>query len=314
MRHSILPLLFLALTGCAKVPIDGATKRAAPESFCQTPDGWDAIAKRDPQFVVFGETHGTREAPAFFGSLACSLALDGEALLIAIEFSPYYEDALQDAWNADEADFEELLLKAGWRGRPDGVASEAMFEMVRNLHRLKRAGHAIDITAFNGAGSEDQRARFAHLPGQGPHEAAQAENIAAAARKKAFDRVLVLVGNLHAEKQPVDIGSGAFDPMARRLADHGRVLSLDMRHGPGTSWSCQLRPDFDRTIDGRPTDEDIECASHPAGASGSFDRDPFIGLRDQAGSPAAPRFDGFFWLGPITASPPKAPIKDNSAR
>lgn len=314
MRNAILPLLFLTLAGCAKAPVATTTDLVAQDSLCTSPDGWHAVVQRDPKFVVFGESHGTREAPAFFGSLACSLATDGEVILIAIEFSPYHNDALQDAWNADEEDFDNLLLQAGWRGRRDGVGSEAMFEMVRDLHRLKKAGYAIDITAFSGAGSEDQREKFAHLPGQGPHEAAQAENVANAAEKRSYDRVLVLVGNLHAEKQPIDLGRGAFDPMAKRLGAYGSVLSLNVKYDAGTSWSCQLRADFDPKIDGSPTDADIECGPHPAGATGSFNRNAFIEVVDQTPDSAETGFDGFFWLGPITASPPKAPTEDEITR
>lgn len=314
MRKSIRPLLFLATTGCAKVPVPSTTDLVAHDKLCTSPDGWDAVMERDPKFVVFGELHGTREAPAFFGSLACSLAIDGEALLIAIEFSPHYDEALHKAWNADEEDFENLLLQAGWRGRRDGVGSEAMFEMVRSLYLLKRAGYAIHITAFNGAGSEAQRSKFAHLAAQGPHEAAQAENIATAAAKRSYDRVLVLVGNLHAEKQPIDLGGGAFDPMAKRLQAYGSVLSLNVKHDAGTSWSCQLRADFDLKTDGNPTDDDIECANHPTGATGSFDRNAFIDVRDQTTGSAETSFDGFFWLGPITASPPKAPTEAETTR
>lgn len=311
MRNLTLSLFLLAVAGCAKAPVVSTANLIEQNTQCASPDGWDAVAEHDPDFVVFGELHGTREAPAFFGSLACSLALEGQTLLIAIEFSPYHNDALQKAWNAEEEDFENLLLEAGWRGRLDGVGSNAMFKMVRDLYRLRRAGYVIDITAFNGAGSADQRARFVQLPGQGPHEAAQAENIANAAQKRSYDRVLVLVGNLHAEKQPIDFGTGAFDPMARRLARYGSVVSLNVKYGSGNSWSCQLRPDFDHKNDGDPTDDDIECASHPATATGSFDRNPFISLNDPIASHTAPSFDGFFWLGPITASAPKAPTEDN---
>lgn len=267
----------------------GTSEVSESKSICSLPQGWDAVEARDPEFIVFGELHGTREAPALFSSLACSLAQIGKRLLIAIEFSPIHDDALQRAWNADEEQLEDLLLDAGWRGRADGVGSEAMFAMVRDLHRLRRQGYAIDITAFNGAGDEDQMARFAKLPGQGPHEAAQAENIAIAAQAGAYDRVLVLVGNLHAMKKPYNLGSGRFDPMARRLEAYGSVLSFRMKHGGGTNWSCQR-----------------DCIVNAAKANGSFDRGPFIAMNDGETNWMDSNFDGFYWIGPISASPPKA--------
>lgn len=311
MRLITCLLLGVALTACAKESGLRASSVTLPNDECALPEGWQSISARDPDYVVFGETHGTREAPAFFYSIACSLARDGERLLVAIEFSPFYDQALQDAWNADAGQFESRLLQAGWRGRIDGVASEAMFEMVRGLHRLRQAGYSIDITAFNGAGDEEQRSRLANLPGQGPHEAAQAENIAAAAKARCYDRVLVLVGNLHAEKQTIELGNGAFDPMAKRLEAYGSVLSLDMRYGAGTSWSCRLRSDFDRAGASPPADSDIDCSVHQEKANGSFGPRPFVALTDDPDDPRNENFDGFFWVGPIMASPPKAPTKEN---
>lgn len=290
MRVIISILICVAIAGCMKMQPVRASETVEQKNNCVFPKGWDAVATRDPEFVVFGEQHGTREAPAFFGALACSLARNGERLLIAIEFSLYYNNALQIAWSADEEQFEDLLLDAGWRGRPDGVGSQAMFAMVRDLHRLRLEGYAIDITAFNGVRSEGQRARFADLPSQGPHEAAQAENIASAAEAGSYDRVLVLVGNLHAIKQPHNFGSGHFDPMARRLETYGSVLSFQMKHGGGTNWSCQR-----------------DCGVNTAAADGSFQREPFIALNNGETDWLDSKFDGFYWIGPISASPPKAP-------
>ena len=298
MRIGIITIVSIAISGCMPVQTVRASERVAQESRCSLPQGWEAVAARDPEFIVFGEMHGTREVPAFFSSLACGLARKGERLLIAIEFSRYHNGALQSAWNADGAQFEALLLKAGWRGRRDGVGSEAMFVMLRDLHHLRMQGYSIDITAFNGpAADEQQQARFADLLGQGPHEAVQAENIAIAARAGSYDRVLVLVGSLHAMKQPHNVGSGLFDPMARRLEAYGSVLSLDMKHAGGTSWNLQR--DF---------------GVHAATATGSFGRAPFIALHDKAGARRKKGgewrqeyFDGFFWIGRISASPPKAP-------
>src|SRR3546814_2334378 len=58
----------------------GAADKAALTSFpapdCAMPQGWPAIAERRPHYVIFGETHGTREAPAFVGRIACALASD----------------------------------------------------------------------------------------------------------------------------------------------------------------------------------------------------------------------------------------------
>lgn len=290
MRITALIFTCSALLGCTQWTTLNASGVSEPKPPCAPPDGWDAVAERNPEFVIFGERHGTREAPAFFGSLACSLARNGERILIGIEFGPSHNDALQIAWNADEEQFENLLLDAGWRGRRDGVGSQAMFEMVSDLHRLQSEGYAIDIIAFNGARDEAQMARFADLPSQGPHEAAQAENIAKAAQTGSYDRVLVLVGNLHAMKQPHNFGGGRFDPMAKRLEAYGSVLSFRMRHAGGANWSCQR-----------------DCIANPAEANGSFDREPFIAFNNEKADWLDSKYDGLYWVGTISASHPKVP-------
>ena len=313
MRIAVPTLILVATAACTSMPANQLSDLARNEADCAAPTGWHAISERDPDFVVLGELHGTREAPEFFGSLACNLASNGQRLLIGIEFSPFYEEALQEAWNANEADFESLLLEAGWKGRPDGVASEAMFEMVRKLHRLKRAGHAIDITAFNGIGSETQRKKFDSLPGQGPHEAAQAENLAMAAAAGRYDRVLVLVGNFHATRRSMDFGTGLFEPMAKRLERYGSVVTLTARNAPGTSWNCQPREGYDAQKDGPPTNDDIRCDARATGGFDSLGSDRFISLYENNMDPEGTGLDGFFWIGEITASPPQAPL-EKSAR
>ena len=60
---------------------------------CQVPIGWNDVAARKPRFVVFGEVHGTRQAPAFIGDVACALAARGERILVAVEHSATENDA-----------------------------------------------------------------------------------------------------------------------------------------------------------------------------------------------------------------------------
>src|SRR3546814_3845040 len=50
---------------CSSDLTAGAADKAALTSFpapdCAMPQGWPAIAERRPHYVIFGETHGTRE-------------------------------------------------------------------------------------------------------------------------------------------------------------------------------------------------------------------------------------------------------------
>lgn len=291
-------------------PVMAQGTSAAPSAVqpqCTAPEGWTAVTAGDPDFVVFGETHGTREAPALVADVVCAEARRGQRLLLAVEHTSWQNAAWQEAWLLPHDAFNAALPDLGWRGREDGVASEAMFALVLGAHALKDRGAVIDIVAFNGVRDDAQRARFADLPSQGPHEAAQAENIAEAAARKDYDRVIVLVGSLHAKTALISIGGPEFEPMAMRLRSYGSVLSLAMQQGGGESWSCQLDPAVDLAPDQPVTDDMIICAAHRAGAEMESDRSPYIGLGKFPGERLRASYDGIYWVGPISASPPAFP-------
>lgn len=270
---------------------------------CSEPAGWDKIIERDPHYVVFGELHGTEQAPAFVGRLACYLASKGQRILVAVELSAADDQELQDAWKLPVTLFEKSLSEIGWRGRNDGVASEAMFAMLVRLHNLNAQGFPIDVVAFNAPRDDKQPERFADLPGQGPHDAEQADNIAQASNISEYDRVLVLVGNIHALKTSVAWRGVQFDPMAKRLALYGSTLSLDMRYAEGTSWNCVLK--HSATPDDQPvTDDALDCGNHATRGSEDLGPDPFIELVTTTGESQVADYDGFFWVGQVSGSPP----------
>lgn len=298
-----LSLAFIAPNATA-APAREKPRPAATESpHCALPRGWDAIAARKPRYVVFGELHGTEQAPAFVGDVACALAARGARLLIAIEHSASSDEALQRAWNGPAESLKTILAEMDWAARDDGVGSVAMFEMIRRLHQLKLAGRSIDIVAYNGIKNEDQRRRFAALAGQGPHDAAQAENIERAA-DRGYDLVLVLTGNIHARKQPVTFGGVTFEPMAMRIARSGELVSLDMLTAGGSAWTCQAGPGV-TARPGQPLPAGaISCGARDLGPSPMIARAPFIDLRSAANPGDASRYDGVFYLGKVRASPP----------
>lgn len=303
-----LALLSLAVAAAAPTALN-AQEGLSPDSadYCEAPEGWQEVSAIGPQYVVFGELHGTEQAPRFVGTLACALARQGERILVAIEQNAKDNAALQAAWALPASKFEDSLSKIGWAGRSDGVASEAMFQLLSNLHELKESGLPISIAAFNGPSNEEQYRRFAELPGQGPHEAMQAENIRNAAEQGEYDRVLVLVGNFHAQTASTDRNGRAFDPMARRLARYGNVVSLNMHYGEGTSWNCQPKPGV-KFSPGVPIAKDnIACGANPTPGTSTYARKPFIQIGTATDQEIAPPYDGFYWVGPISASPPQMP-------
>jgi len=284
-----------------------AAKAASDADRCALPEGWQVATIGDPRYIVFGEDHGTVEGPTEFGTIACALSGTGARLLVAVELSAPQNDALQAAWALPRGRFADALTQTmpDWRERNDGVTSEAMLALLVRLHALKTAGRVIDVVAFNGERDEAQRKRFADLPAQGPHEAAQAENIRIAEQKREYDRVLVLVGVVHALKRPVPMAGTTFEPMAMRLTDEQQVLGLNLIYGRGTGWSCELREGA-IVQPGKPIGEaDISCGVHPQRGREGFGGGPRIGLWPndwQKYDDLA--WDGYFWVGPAHASPP----------
>jgi hypothetical protein len=303
--RSWLPILLIAPTLAGAAP---PASQPVAKAACAVPSGWAAVKARKTRFILFGEVHGSREAPAFFGSTACGLAAQGKRILVAVEHHTTDDAALQAAWALPHRQFAAALRSRGWAGREDGIASEAMFQMLVRLHGLKSKDRRIDVVAFNGTRDAAQRARFKDLPGQGPHEAAQAENIRLAADAKRYDYVLVLVGNVHARKLPIERRGAAFEPMAMRLAPAAEVTSLNMAHAAGTMWNCQLRPGTVMESGKPPPPGSIECASRPVRSALDLRRAPFVGLGTTPGVTAeAGAYDGFFWLGEVSGSPPAVP-------
>lgn len=268
---------------------------------CRLPPGWDQVAARRARIVVFGEIHGTRESPAFVGNLACALTSKGERILVAVEHFSVVDGDFQKAWALPDAGFVPALVKSGWAGREDGVASEAMLAMLVRLHRLAQAGRKIDIVAFSGIKDAAQGRKFAKLGGQGPHDAAQAENIREAAARRRYDHVLVLAGNIHARKHPVTHATPAFEPMAMRLSRSAFLVTLNMKVAGGTVWTCEPK------TNGRDGEDDSECAAHPAWTDAKLRRKPFIALGALPDQQPDPDYDGVYWLGPVSASPPAVP-------
>ena len=271
---------------------------------CQIPPGWDAVAARKPQFVIFGEVHGTQQAPTFVGDVACALAARGERILVAIEHSSKENANLQSAWNLPDTQFPSALKRSGWSDPNDGTSSEAMLNLLVRLHQLANRGRSIDMVAFNGARDEVQKRQFSNLPGQGPHEAAQADNIRIATKAGSYDRVLVLVGNAHARKRPIERSGTSYEPMAMWLGSPLNTVTLNMLTAGGTAWNCVLKPGVTRKPGVAITSKDIACGSYPSQGLADLHRPMFIKLGALPGFEKDPDYDGVFWLGKVSTSPP----------
>ena len=271
---------------------------------CAPLPGWEEVAERATgKFLIFGETHGSAESPAATTEFVCAVAEQGPVLL-GIEFWSGGNGGLQAAWSESPQNFREALRREmpEWRRRLDGVGSVAMFSMLQRLHALKSNGRQIDVVAFNGARDQTQRKKFGDQPGQGPHEAAQAENIRVATEKDNYRHVVVLVGAFHAAKAPLELDGFEVRPMAMQLGRATDVISLEMVHLGGESWNCQMHKDVVRQPSEPVTDEMIECGAHTDGPRGNQRGKGFSLYPDTDNG-----FDGQYWLGTITASAPAFP-------
>lgn len=303
---SVLVLCTLAIPAASKAFNNKSEQkiRHSMANNCQMPAGWPQIAQRNPRYIIFGESHGTIEAPMFVERVVCALASRGERVLVAVEHDSKENAAFQKAWNESGKRFSQQLRKSGWEGREDGVASVAMLHLINHLHTLNEKGYHISIVAFNGIRDDNQKKRLSNLPGQGPHEAAQADNILEAERKGAFDRVVILTGRLHARKVEVERGGIKFKPMAMLLSDAKNVISLSMKSSDGTSWNCRLKANTTLLTSGSIPLNAIVCGSQSYNGDADFRLPPFMSLWPYAGVENDSDYDGFFWVGMPHASKP----------
>jgi len=283
-------------------PILIAASALQTSGACTLPTGWRAIEAEQPRFVIFGETHGTRESPELVGQVACALSSRGKPVLVAVELDASSNAQLQQLWETPVAGFRQRVAQElrGFAGRLDGVGSEAMLDLIEWLHALSRAGKKIDIVAFNGARDTAQAQRWSSLPHQAGHEAEQAENIATAAAGKPHAAVLVLVGNAHAQKGPVEFSGLRYEPMAMRLAASGPIVSLNEIYGSGTMWNCLMRRSSN---DEGATGMTSDCGNHETGGDPSVPKTQ-LGLwaTRQEGWNAG--YDGYYWFPVVHGSPP----------
>lgn len=309
--HAVLTTLLLSAP-LGQIAMSAPAPRVTPDDERPLPDacrvipGWGAISAANPRFVVFGEMHGTNESPAFVGNLACLLAKQGRKVLVAVEIDSASDGNLQTAWESPPDSFETSALRAGWNGQNAGNTSMAMLRMLSRLHALKSSGLKISVVAFAGIKTEDQHKKFDTLTGQEPGEAASAENIADAARG-GFDQILVLTGNVHAGKKPFERGGSSFRPMAMFLERYGKVVSLDMITAGGTGWGCALKPGATPDPTGKITSDMLSCGPQRIPGDAEF-REPLnMGLGAPAGQSLDASYDGYYWVGKTSSSPPAIP-------
>lgn len=227
MRNFLLSLLACAVASCV-VHANDETRSAS-----RTPlPGTESLRSQAPaEFIIMGEAHGTAELPAAFADLVCAFALKSGPLTVGLEFLPEEQSSL-DAYLASDggqAARAVLLGSPGWSSR-DGRASQAIFDLLESLRRLKATKPDLQVVAFDHA---------SETPGtSAAREKGMADLLLSAKRARPSAPLLALTGVGHAGKSAWTSFNPPFLAMSQYLpADRTMALTFDVFGGE--IWACR---------------------------------------------------------------------------
>ena len=253
---------------------------------CLAVPGADLLWGAGTNWVVTGEMHGTNETPDAFANLVCLAAGKGRPVTVALEY-PVDEQPVIDAFLASDGGpgaKAALFAAPIWhKDLQDGRSSVAFVQLFERLRVMKRQHMIVGVHAFDVPdASAEPRER----------NAAMADRLAALAPHP-DQLVMVLVGNFHAIRHPLERAGKTILPAAA-LLPRARTITVNVVGNGGTAWICQQ--------DG--------CGPHEYG------NDP----KAEAGIALVPdadsRWDAFYMLGatvtaavPAIAPQPANPVK-----
>lgn len=282
MSIALRAVVLLGLVGAVSCGGGGPANKAAvaphaapvPAARALLPDTFAAHGA-----LVIGDVHGTREIPAFVGRIVTELAAR-EPVVLGLEI-PGAELPSLDGFLASDGGptaRDAALRDPWWHGaRQDGRRSAAMFELIETVRRLRARGARIDVLCFDDESAASSEGR----------DEAMTSHLVAARTAHRDAALVVYVGNYHARRAELGSRPG-YAWMAMRMAKAGVAFTtVDARYGEGSAWTCNGRTPAD-------------CAPHYT--AGYDAADPGIHL---APSPDG-GYDGWFGVGPVTASPPAA--------
>lgn len=269
----------LALASCSPLPDEMGSHAIARAVPCADLPGAHAVLSRtDKRFLIFGELHGTAEAPALFGDLVCAAVRTGE-VVVGLELQQDQQPSL-DRYLASDGSHdarEDILRATHWANR-DGRASAAMFALVERLRVLRASGLPLSVVAFVPFVTDRSS--------QTPYEKAMAQRWLSGMTGKPKARFIALVGNVHSMRR----ARSTFEPAAMHMPP-GSLVTFGPAPAGGQAWNCQQ--------DG--------CGPHSAGSA-------IVSLpRGISAPPLAvrPAIDEDYWYatgGPFTASAPLGSI------
>lgn len=186
----------------------------------------------DAEVVVFGELHGTKEAPLVFLSAICERLRNSSnetTIIVGLEYPQIESEHLlryvNSSGSAEEKD--QLLETFFWkREMQDGRTSVAMFELIDSLRRLRKITGRLDV--------------FAIVPkaGSGRHEELMAAAIDQSVQHNLGSPHFILVGNLHSRRTVGRANDADFRPMLRWVEAESISVNIFSRHGD--FWACTV--------------------------------------------------------------------------
>lgn len=297
-RGRVLRLSYL-IAICALVSCSPQTPDISASFNCRAIHGSEQVlSDQAPPIIILGETHGTKEAPAFTADLLClSLAQNNRTLLL-LEYPVNQSKALQDFMiSPDTAESLKTLFESPewfWNTTfSDGRSSVAMLELIKSVKGFNQNGAPVGIAGFQPVNIKDGDG---DMPQQ-PYDRAMGENITSYVNADKWDKIIVLVGGLHAQRDRVELGDTRFDPVASYIQPD-MAINLEFAHDAGESWSCIGAVDENGQYA-------PNCGSNPSGRyvpdGAALKPVPSISIHTTSGN-----FDGTFYVGALSASPPAA--------
>jgi hypothetical protein len=291
LDDSLRARLLLAATICAVlVGCGSGYQRPVAQPFAGPVSCGSEIAGKERlsvPLVLVGEIHGTQEIPAAFGRLVCRAAAErrGKTILVGMEILSSAQSAI-DTFLASEggasADHALLAQEFWQREYQDGRSSEAMFHLLDELRRDRKAGLKIVVRALDPQ----------HYDSPSDRDAAMAASLIDAIAAVRPAQTLVLVGNVHTRilnGYPWD-AKASYVPFGALLrARYDDLIALDVTTLGGSAWTCT-------------SSSAADCGAHELRAHETTGPVPRVAL-DPAATPKT-GYSGALIIGQVTASAP----------
>lgn len=289
MHKSLLSTLSVILFASI-LPVDARAEQT--DTDCVPYAGTDAVLShaRD-HLIVFGEMHGTKEGPLAVSEFVCAALNGGLSVRLGLETGRSQTKALDRALAPP---FNAVLVKQAaptlW-STPDGKGSEATLELLAQASKWREMGKEVSIFTFD--------AEVRDYVNKDDISRARTQVMVEEIDKQLqnFDgAVVILTGSFHAREKEFEFSGRSFTPMASLISQRP-VISLDMRYGPGEAW-----------VNASIQNEEGALTRKIGRLSLSGNVKPGTPINKiELMTTEDGLFDGVFFTGPISASPPAFP-------